>query len=120
MTLGCGWVGITNVYFHNVLAKGISYNKKTNKQECFNKDKGVGKGLEIYQKSNKLRDFNTVTNNIANTKNQIICMTILLLKIFGSLLKIVPQITNWGMFLFFIYHRKLWTNWSWGASTCKR
>ena len=81
--------------------------KKTNKQECFNKDKGVGKGLEIYQKSNKLRDFNTVTNNIANTKNQIICMTILLLKIFGSLLKIVPQITNWGMFLFFIYHRKL-------------
>ena len=31
MTLGCGWVGITDVYFHNVLAKGISYNKKTNK-----------------------------------------------------------------------------------------
>ena len=27
-------------------------------------------------------------------------MTILLLKIFGSLLKIVPQITHWGMFLF--------------------
>lgn len=31
MTLGCGWVGITDAYFHNVLAKGISYNKKTNK-----------------------------------------------------------------------------------------